>query len=347
MSLTANALYAPHIRHHENTRTVMGDVILVLVVLYIMAYMHYGLRAVALGVWSVAICVLADVAGTLMRRQRPHIRDLSAVVTGMLLPLMMPVSIPYRVVAVAAVVAVAVAKQPFGGVGHNVFNPAAAGFSFAAICFGVQMFTYPEPQQALVGAAGEEAVFLPVLGALDFVSGIAPTFTLRLGAVPQYELLDMAMGNYPGPMGATNILVILACLLYLVFRNTVRWDMPVAFFGAAFLFAYIFPRSQMDRLESVGYEMMSGLLLFAGVFLLGDPVTTPKRDLSKVAFGAVAGVVVMLFRRFGNMEESITFAILLMNATTWGFDMLGERVYGKIRRHRVEVFNSQKIQKKA
>ena len=339
MSLMIEARPAPHIRHQENTRTVMLDAVLVLLIVYAMTYFYHGPRALVLGAWSVAVSVATDILCTLIAFKRPNIRDFSAVVTGMLLPLMMPASIPYSVVAAAAVVAVAVAKHPFGGVGHNVFNPAATGFCFAAICFGSALFEYPEPLPADK---------LPVfLGDAQVLLGVSPAFTLELGGVPKFGLVDMALGSFPGPMGTTNILVVLACLLYLVFRNTVRWEMPVAFFATVSLFAYCFPRADVSRLESVALELMSGMLLFGGVFLLGDPVTTPKRDLSKVAFGVASGVVVMLFRRFGNLEEGMPFAVLLMNATVWGFDMLGEHVYSVIRRRRSEVFKDQKVQKKA
>jgi len=316
----------------------MGDAVLVLLILYAMAFYYYGPRAIALGLWSACISAAADIVCVKVRRRKIHYRDLSPIVTGLLIPLMMPATVPYHVVAAAALVAIVVAKHPFGGVGHNVFNPAAAGFSFAAICFGQALFVYPNPLQKL-------PVFLNA--ELEIVTGISTAFTLRLGGTPQYELVDMALGNFPGPMGATNILVILACLLYLVFRGTVRWQMPLSFFATVFLFALLFPRLDASRLMSVGYEMMSGLLLFGGVFLLGDPVTTPKRDLSKVAFGFASGVVVMLYRRFGNMEEGFTFAILLMNASVWTFDMLGERLYCKLRRRGLEVLEDKKVQKKA
>lgn len=328
---------APHIRYHESTRTVMGDVVLVLLILYAMAFFYYGVRAAALGVFSVVVTCGVDIICVLAAGRRPNMRDLSPLVTGLLIPLFMPATIPYSAVAVAAVVAIAVAKHPFGGVGHNVFNPAAAGLAFATICFGEAMFSYPLPMQRL-------PVFL-VDG--EAGGGVSAAFTLMLGGVPKYELLDMALGNFAGPMGATNILVVLACLLYLVFRNTVRWEMPVAFFATVSLYAFCFPRAGAGGIRSVALELMSGMLLLGGVMMLGDPVTTPKRDLSKVAYGVVAGVMVMLYRSFGHLEEGFPFAILLMNGAVWGFDMLGEQVYSILRRRKRGDFSNKKIPKKA
>lgn len=327
---------APHIRYRESTRTVMGDAVLVLLILYAMAFFYYGWRASALGAFSVAVTYCADMLCVLAAGKRPNLRDLSPLVTGMLIPLFMPASIPYGAVAVAAVVAIVAAKHPFGGVGHNVFNPAAAGLAFATICYSEAMFSYPLPLQKLP----------VILGETEVTGGVSAAFTLMLGGVPKDELLDMALGNFAGPMGATNILVILACLLYLVFRNTVRWEMPAAFFATVSLYAFCFPRVRAGRLESVALELVSGMLLLGGVMMLGDPVTTPKRDLSKVAYGVVSGVMVMLFRSFGNLEEGFPFAILLMNAAVWGFDMLGERVYSILRRRGREAVGDKKIPKK-
>ena len=325
-----NTYEAPHIRYKESTRGLMSDALVTMLFIYFMALYYYGPRVIMLGLVSVVAAVLSDCVCVLLAGRRVNPRDLSPVVTGMLLPLLMPASVPYYVAAVAAVFAIVVAKQPFGGVGNNVFNPVAAGFCFVAICFTDQLFSYTAPLQ-----------HLPVFGVLDITTVNSPAFTLEVGGLPQYDLVDMALGNFPGPMGATNILVIVACLLYLVFRNTISWVTPLCFFATVGVYALLWPRVDSAlladatmRLQLVLYEMMSGMLLLGGVFLLGDPVTTPKRGWSKISFGVVAGLAVMLFRRFGGFEEEFTFAILFMNATVWGFDMLGEQAASFFRRRK-------------
>lgn len=325
---------APHIRHPDSARSLMGDAAITMLFLYAMAYFYYGPRALTLAAASVAAAYVSDVVCTLIAGRRPNLRDLSPLVTGMLLPLMMPVSIGYVVVVAAAVFAVTVVKHPFGGAGHNVFNPAAAGYCFAAICFADQFFLYPMPLQPL-----------PVFGSLAEVPLVnSPAFTLDLGGVPGYSLVEMALGNFPGPMGATNILVVLACLLYLVLRNTVRWEIPVFFFLSAAVTFFLVRLAGVgpvmpwrEILAVVPYDMMSGVLMLGGAYLLGDPVTTPKRDSAKVAFALMAGIVAVLFRWFGGLEEEFPFAVLLMNATVWGFDMLGEQVSGIFRRRRKQA----------
>ena len=317
---------APHIRYPESTRAVMLDMVLCLLFLYAMAYYYYGIRALMLGAFSVLVCVIADMLCVLFAGGRPNMRDLSPVITGMLIPLMMPASVLFRMVLAAAVFAIVVAKHPFGGMGHNVFNPAAAGLSFAIICFTGRLFAYPLPLTKLGFA-------LPA----ELLTTRSPGYTLNLGGIPKLDFVDMLLGNFSGPMGATNILVILACLLFLVFRGTVHWSTPLSFFATVCAFAFLFPRADIAGLSSLHLEIMSGMLLFGGVFLLGDPVTSPKRLWSKVLYGIMAGILVMLFRRFGNLEEEFTFALLLMNAAVWGFDIIGESLAGRIRRRKLEV----------
>jgi electron transport complex protein RnfD len=314
----------------------MGDAVAALCFLYGMGFYYHGPRVLVMGVFSVAVCLGCDVICNLIHKKRHNVRDLSAIVTGMILPLMLPASVSYGIVATAGIFAIAVTKHPFGGTGHNVFNPAAAGFSFAAICFGEALFTYPPP-----------TLRLPIFGPMEFASSASPAYTLRVGGIPRIDVMDILLGKYPGPMGATNILVLIACLLYLILRKTVRWSLPFSFFGACAAVACLFPRPGLGPLGSVGLELSTGLILFGGIFLLGDPVTTPKREMSKVAFALVAGVIAMLFRRFGSLEEEITFSLLLMNAAVWGFDMAGERVASMIRRHRLAAIKSEAAPKKA
>ena len=118
---------APHIRSDTNNKTVMGDAVVTLAALYFMAACYYGQRAIRLGLLSVVVCWCADAACVWLRGRRVSLRDFSPVVTGMIIPLMMPAGIPYHIVVVADLFAILIVKQPFGGIGNNLFNPAAGG----------------------------------------------------------------------------------------------------------------------------------------------------------------------------------------------------------------------------
>jgi len=322
--MRADRLHAPHIRHQESARAMMIDVLLALIALYAIGFYYYGPRVLALGGISLCTALLADMLSLLLMRKRVHIRDLSAAITGLILPLLMSPSVDFHVPVVAAVFAIIVAKAPFGGFGHNVFNPAAAGFGFAAICFPVQTFSYTAPLVHLpMQIVREELVFVT-----------SPALSLKAGGIPQFDIVEMLLGNFAGPLGATNILVLLACLLYLIFRGTLRWETPVFFLLTTGLLSLWFPRAQMSAIDSLLYETMSGMLLFGAVFMIGDPVTSPKRDWTKIAYAMIAGCIVMLFRHIGSSEEGFIYALLLMNATVWGFDMLAETIAGRIRRQK-------------
>jgi len=313
----------------------MGDVVLSMLVIYTMSFYYYGVRVAALMLTGIAGSVLADWACLIVRGKRPGLRDISVVVTGMMIPLVLPASIPFHVVVVAAVFGIFVAKHPFGGTGHNVFNPAAAGIAFVTVCFPAQVFSYPIPLEPLSVFPGPE-----------LTSVNAPAFTLLLGGVPSYDWQEMVFGNYPGPMGATNILVILTCLLYLVLRGTVRWQAPVAFLAVFCVLCWVFPRNGMERLDSVMYETMSGAVLFGCIFMMNDPVTSPARGWSKVIYSAGTAVMVLAFKRGGRLEEEFAFVLLLMNAGVWGIDMIGEKIAGWIRRRVIETGPDNAVPKK-
>ena len=322
----------PHIRSRESNQTVMMDAVIALLPLYAMATYYYGKRAVALGLFSVAVTAVLDILCVITRRHVPNIRDLSPVVTGLLLPLLMPASVRFEVVAVAALFAVAVAKHPFGGVGENIFNPAVAGAAFATVCWPKAMFLYPVPFELLPVAVGDSVKLVN-----------SPAYTLMLGGAPSTDMLDMLMGNYAGPMGATNILVLCTCFLYLAVRKTVSIWMTGAFLSSAALVAALMPRAMLSPLASVGYELMSGLTLIGAIFLLNDPVTSPKRKLPKLLYGFLAGAVSMLFRHLGGDEDSLLFALLVMNSTVWIFDLWGEHLAHAFRRKNIEFKNSSEI----
>ena len=174
----------------------MSDMIILLLVLCVLAFLYYGGRALIVCAVSVVTAVVCDALCTLIRGRRPNPRDLSPVVTGLIIALTMPATIPYYVVASAAVFAIAIVKHPFGGTGQNLFNPGAAGFSFAAICWPGLVFMYPMPFDRI-----------PAFGEVTAQLYQNPAFVLKVGGVPTNNLTELLFGNYPGPMGATNILV--------------------------------------------------------------------------------------------------------------------------------------------
>lgn len=304
----------------------MTDVIIAMAPLYIMAVYYYGLRPLLLAVASVLTCIVCQGLCSLLQGRRLNVRDLTPIVTGMMIPLMLPASINFTVVIMICLFAILVAKAPFGGTGENLFNPAAAGLAFGAICWSEQFFSYPMPFYTLE-IFGNEAVR----------TGQNPATVLALGGVPSYDLSEILFGNVPGPMGAANILVIVACLVFLISRRVIKWYTPVSFLAAAALMAAIHPRAGFGAQESVLFELCSGSLLFGAAFMLGDPVTSPKRPLGRLLYGLAAGVFAMVIRWEGVFEQGIYFAILFANALSPFFDYISEQSYKLKRRDLREI----------
>lgn len=322
----------PHIRTRETNTALMTDVIIALLPLYAMAVYFYGIRAMALGFVGLFTAFAVDIICVLVSGKIPNIRDLSAVVTGMIIPLLMPASVRFSVVITAVIFAVIVVKHPFGGVGENIFNPAAAGMAFAIVCWPEEVFTYPVPFTKLPMIIDADTVFK---------TAVSPAKTLALGGLPSDKILELLLGNVPGPMGAVNILVLITCLIYLFVRRTVHIEVTLSFVAGAAAMAFLFPRASGG--ESVLYELMSGMLLFGAVFMINDPVTSPKRFIPMVVYGAITGAASILFRHLGSYEESMIFALLIMNSVTWMLDLWGENMARAERRKRFESEPNKKV----
>lgn len=303
----------PYIRHPESARTIMGDVIIALAPLYFMACFYYGYRILLVGAAAVLSCLLADWLCSYLLHGRINSRDLSAVVTGLIIPMLMTPAIDLPIVVAASLFAILVCKAPFGGTGHNIFNPAAAGVAFATICWSDQIFSYTQPLTHLPAAIDSTVTFLQ-----------GPTATLKLGGIPRLDLTELLLGNFPGPIGSTYTLIIAASLLYLLARNVVKWYSVLAYILPVAAIAAVSHPYGVSPAESIAYELFAGSLFFVAVFIVSDPVTSPKYRLSRILYGVCAGIVTMLFRYFSPLELSAVFAVLLMNALAPVFDITCE-----------------------
>ncbi len=313
--------FSPHIRSKDTVTTIMAATIMAMTAVYAMAVYFYGFRAVYLCVISVITAILADWLCVLLRGKVPSLRDLSPVVTGMLIPLMMPASVSATVVVIAVLFGIIICKHPFGGVGENIFNPAAAGIAFAVISFPEQMFSFPVPFEEL-----------PIEWNVSGVQLVAsPSVTINLGGIPSAEPIHMLLGNVPSEMGASCIPILISCLLFLWVWRALDIRPFLAYVVGVTLIAALFPRIPVSPFVSAGYELISGSILFAGIFFLADPVTTPKRPAPRIVFGFVTGAMAMIFRHLGSFEESVVFAILLMNSSVWIMDSVAERLAHKAR----------------
>lgn len=309
----------------EQNAAMHRDVCLMMLPLLAMAVYLYGLRPALLCLVAVATANLCDRVVAVVRR-RPYQKDeMSSEAFALLMAMMMPASVSYRVLITAVLVAVLVGKEAFGGYGSYPFHPAAVGYAVAAVSWPDQLFRYPQPFSPLpLGGIGETVL-------VD-----SSDHALRAGGVPAVSDLNLVLGNYAGAMGVTAALVILACSLYLLAQKRMTLTAPLCFLGAAALVAFCFPRLGNiplsapwqyvgDRLNLLKYEMLSGSMLYTAVFLVSEPVTLPKTGRGRAAYGLLLGVFTMMFRYYGSYETGVCFALLAVNSLSGWLDRVVQR----------------------
>lgn len=301
----------------------MGDALAALLALLILPTVYFGPRALVMALVSMAACAAFDILACLIFRHTFGSGDPSALVTGLTIALLLPVNAPYWLPVLAGAFAIFVVKMPLGPTGHNLFNPAAAGVAFVTVCQPDLVFLYANPT----------AGWLDLTSDISVVLGATPGSALLEGLKPSILPLDLLWGVYPGPMGCTAALVIGAGALFLLARRTIRWEPLVFFLLTTALCAALFPRIFCPALTSVKYELLSGSLLFCAVFLLGDPVTSPRTMTGRCAFGVLAGALLMALRHAGAYEQGACFAVLLANA----FSPVLDRAVIAIRRKGVRL----------
>lgn len=297
---------APYLRRTDKASYMTLDVLITLIPLCIFSSVYYGARPVLLVLTGIGTALFSELLCCAFLRRQPALFDGTSAVTGGLIGAMMSPMTPFWVPAIAAAFAIIVIKMPFGGTGRNVFNPAAAGMAVVTHCFPTKLFTYPDP--------GVLTSPLPIQDLSQTITEISPAAQLAGGAQPVFSWTDFVIGNVPGPIGATAIVVLLACALYLFTRRTASPLITLSYLAVCALLAAVFPRIDVAASRSVMLELCSGYLLFAGIFLLSDPVTAPGCWLGRIVYGGLAGALVMALRHFGRFEAAACFAVLLMNA---------------------------------
>ena len=318
---------SPHLHAGISTTTIMRDVIIALCPALLVSVLAYGWAELLVLAVSVASCVVLEWAVTRWMLKKPStIGDLSAVVTGLLLAMNLPSSIPLWVVFIGAVVAICVAKLSFGGIGQNVFNPAITGRVFLLISFPVQMTNWT-PSQG----------FIPLP---DAISGATPLSALKEAlksgvTIPEfmgahgYDLASLLMdaGASAGELSAGALLV---GFIYLLIRRVVKPWIPISVLGTMALISAIFHGINPDIYTGPVFNLLTGGAMLGALFMATDYVTSPMSTLGGVIFGIGIGLITMMIRYFGSYPEGMSFAILLMNCTVPLLNMwFHQKKYGR------------------
>ncbi len=291
---------SPHIRGNFRTNRIMLDVVLALLPGLLAGAWVLGLRALLVAL----VCVTSAVASEWLYSQVTHTRntvaDCSAMVTGLLLAMTLPVTIPLYQAALGSAFAIVVVKALCGGLGQNVFNPALSARALLMLLWPASMVRY----QAL---------------GVDGVTAATPLHHMVMPALPEESLMDLFLGNIPGSIGEISTLALLLGGVYLIARKVISCRIPAAYLGTVAVLTLVFHKAGTP-LEWMLYSLTSGGLVLGAIFMATDYATSPVTKAGQLLYGVGCGVLTVLFRYFGLFPEGVTYAILLMNACVWVLD---------------------------
>lgn len=301
---------SPHLQAGQDTAQIMRAVIYSLLPACAVAVYFFGLPALGVLLLATLGCVAVEALCQRLMRQPVSVADGSAVVTGILLALNLPPGAPWWLVLLGAVIAIAIGKQVFGGLGANPFNPALVARVALLVSFPVQMTTWTAPA--------------PLGSGLDAVTAATPlgewkTAVMLTGKLPVTQhggTLDYLLGNMPGCIGEVSALALLLGAAYLFWRKILTWHIPVAYLGSVVVCGGLFWLADPGRYPDPLFHLLTGGLILGAFYMATDMVTSPVTGRGMVLFGVGCGVLTVLIRLFGGYPEGVSFAILLMNAAT-------------------------------
>ncbi len=311
---------SPHIHKKETTSKIMWAVFLSLLPSGAAGVFIFGPRAFWLIIACIVTAVVAEIIILLLRHQKLTIADGSAALTGLLLAYNLPSTLPIWMACVGSFFAIAVAKQAFGGLGRNIFNPALAGRAFLLIAWPRYMVTFTKP------------FIYP-----DSVTCATPLYLLKEGKAESifqmgFNYLDMFLGNRPGCIGEVCIALLLLGALFLLWRRIISWHIPISFIFTLALLTWLWGGESIGEAD-VLFSVLAGGVILGAFFMATDYVTSPLTRIAQLIFGFGCGLITFVIRKWGGYPEGVSFAILMMNATVPLLDrFFSPRIYGHIRR---------------
>ena len=330
---------SPHITARTDTQRIMLDVIIALCPAVIAMVLLYGFYPLFLTVLSVATAVFCEWVFNVITKRKQSVRDLSAVVTGIILALNLPPVVPFYVPIVGAAFAIVIVKMLFGGIGRNFANPAITARIFLMLAWTGVMTKFVLPIDLSNGAnlfvyfkQGVE-INLP-----DAITTATPLQSVKeaisSGGDPAEGLnaLDMFLGRIGGSAGEVSTLAVLIGGIYLAVRRVIDVKIPVLYIGSTALFTAIFFADSGYVGEYVWTYLLGGGLMFGAFFMATDYATSPKAPVAVVIYGLGLGFLTVVIRKFGTMNEGVSFAILLMNIVTPLLEKLKRKPFGTPRK---------------
>ena len=287
----------------------------------------YGLRPLLLCGAALLTGNLCDRLVSLLRRRIYQANDFSNESFALIIALLMPVTVDWYVLVAAVLAGVLIGKEVFGGYGSYPFNPAAVGYTIAAVSWPEQVFRYPQPYTNI-----------PLWDASGVPVSDTIAQTLRSGGMLNISALSLGLGEYAAPMGTGAALVILACGIFLWSQKDARLSASISFLVTSALIVFFFPRqvglegvsfaaSILPRIQCVRDELLTGAMLFSAVFLLNEPYTCAHHRIGRILYGVLVGIATMGFRYFGVYDTGVCFALLTVNSISGWLDRTETRLY--------------------
>ncbi|MDD4203093.1 MAG: RnfABCDGE type electron transport complex subunit D [Candidatus Omnitrophica bacterium] len=287
----------PHIHDNSSTRSVMREVIIALIPAIIAALYFFRIKAFVVISSCVISCVVFEYLYQKTCKKNITVKDLSAVVTGILLALIMPPALPVWVCILASAVAIILTKQIFGGIGCNIFNPALLGRAFLMAAFPTMLTSWNNPIT------------------LDVVTTATPLGLHKFTQVlTGYE--PLFFGNVSGSIGETSALALLIGAAYLLIKKIINIRIPFAYIATVFIISSITNKIDPEIYAPALFNLLAGGLMLGAFFMATDYVTTPITKKGQWVFGIGCGIVTMIIRLWGGLPEGVMYSILFMNGFT-------------------------------
>jgi len=304
---------SPHIKGTHSIEQMMRTFIIGLIPPALAAIYLFGIQSLIIMIISMATAVIVEAGIQGLTNQKLTYKDGHAILTGLMLALILPPSVPWWMPVVGASVAIILGKLLFGGLGNYPFNPPLVAWVVLRLSWPERMSLFFEPHT-------HSEVLTPLMALKEDPS-----------LFYSYDMIDLFLGNTAGPIGCVCGLAVLIGAAFILYKGIIRWHIPVAFLLGVALFAAILHGINPDVYPPMIFHLLTGGLLLGALFIAPEPVTSPVTPKGMLLFGFLAGTLTMIVRMWGAYSDGTFYAILIMNAATPLFNYLKPRKYGRVK----------------
>lgn len=298
----------PHMRAEDSTARIMWTVSAALLPATLMSVYYFGMPAVMVILVCIVTSLLSEAVVQWMLKKPVTLSDGSAFLTGLLLALNLPANAPLYIPFVGSFVAIVIAKQLFGGLGFNIFNPALVGRAFVLVSFAKIMTTYIAPAAHFMALDAKTTATPLVLLKEEGMSKLLEIYHTKAAL---YQ--DLFLGNRAGSLGETSVIALLLGAAFLMMKRYITWHIPISFIATVGVLSWVFGGKEGLFSGDAIFNMMSGGLVLGAFYMATDYVTGPSVRNAQIVFGVACGILTVLIRLKGGYPEGVMFAILLMN----------------------------------